>query len=177
LEKNSQTGTDQSNGFHRRAARRPAAHPGRGLFREDLFPAARRLEPETRRSDAEFSPGSHARAGARKTLANLAAKRLAHVVSAPLTGELDHGCRSWRRSIAGARHREPFMAASPWARPCQHAKRFWFPRRASDAPGFARLAGERVDPKRLAIEIASQTNHDQRRLHASLPNGRGPRQG
>ena len=155
-------GTDLQRG----TAADSAAHAGCRLLQRGLFPQARRPEPEGRCCDAELPSSADAQPRWREALAQDAAERLAHIVSANSSGRLDHRCRSGCRPSAGAGDRESPVAAPFRRRPRRHAERFRRPGREAYAPRAARLAGVRIDRAWLEPETHPQADNDERRLHA-----------
>ena len=164
--RHSRTRADHGIDRQRGSGTRTVAHAGSRLLREDLLPQAGRPQSESRRGRPGFSARVDAAAARRGLLARGSARRLAHVLSPPSAGQLDHRRRRGCRAPAGAGHCQPALAAPPGAGHCEHAQRFWRLRRAPHPSATARLSGRRLDRRRLAAQAVAQADHDQRRLHA-----------
>src|SRR5262249_41630988 len=140
----------------------PAALAGRRLPQRDALPPPRRPRSEAARRAAGLPSGADDHAGERKALARASAARLADLVPPHRPGELDDRRGAGGGPSAGARDRQPTLAASPGPRARRHAERLRHARRKADPPRAARLARLRADPQRLAPEADPQAHRDER---------------
>ena len=92
-------------------------------------------------------------------------------------GRLDHRPPAGSRASARPGDRQPAVAAPHRPGHRRHAQRFRRPRGTTNASRAARLAGRRIDSRRLAAQADPQADHAQRRLPREPRLRRAPRRG